>query len=91
MENVRNHRDIKLVTNKKRIKLVSEPNYYTAKKFLEELIPIEMKKIKIDKCGYFSLTILELSNLIMCEFCYDYVKPKYGENAIFFIWIQIVS
>ena len=32
MENVRNHRDIKLVaTNKKRIKVVSEPNYHTTK------------------------------------------------------------
>ena len=35
MENVRNHRDIKLVTsNKRRKRLVSEPNYHYAKKFL---------------------------------------------------------
>ena len=34
MENVRKHRDIKLVaTEKKRIKLVSEPNYHTTKQF----------------------------------------------------------
>ena len=34
MENVRNHRDIKLVTSDKRRKiLVSEPNYYSYKKF----------------------------------------------------------
>ena len=33
-ENVRNHRDIKLVTSDKRRKrLVSEPNYYSHKKF----------------------------------------------------------
>ena len=33
-ENVRTHRDIKLVTpEKKRLKLVSEPNYHTAKHF----------------------------------------------------------
>ena len=32
MENVRKHRDIKLVTiEEKRIKLVSEPNYHTTK------------------------------------------------------------
>ena len=32
MENVRKHKDIKLVlTNAKRKKLVSEPNYYTTK------------------------------------------------------------
>ena len=36
MENVRNHRDIKLVTSEKRRKrLVSEPNYYSHKKFSE--------------------------------------------------------
>ena len=34
MENVRNHRDIKLVTSEKRKKrLVSEPNYHSHKKF----------------------------------------------------------
>ena len=45
MENVRNHRHIKLVTtNKERIKLVSDPNYYTTKWFSENLMAIEMKK-----------------------------------------------
>ena len=34
MENVRKHRDIKLVTtDEKRNKLVSEPNYHTTKRF----------------------------------------------------------
>ena len=45
MENVRKHRDIKLVTNDtKRNKLVSEPNYHTTKWFSENLLAIEMKK-----------------------------------------------
>ena len=47
MENVRNHRDIKLVmTNKRRIKLVSEPNYHTRKHFFKKLLAFEMKKKK---------------------------------------------
>ena len=33
MENVRKHRDIKLVTDKRRNQLVSEPNYHTTKWF----------------------------------------------------------
>ena len=46
-ENVRKHRDIKLVpTDKKRNKLVSEPNYHTTKCFSENLLAIEMKKNK---------------------------------------------
>ena len=50
MENVRNHRDIKLVaTEKKTLKLISEPNYHTAKHFSDNLIAIEMKKKKKKK------------------------------------------
>ena len=46
-ENVRKHRDIKLVaTEKRRLKLVSEPNYHTTKHFLENLIAIRKEKIK---------------------------------------------
>ena len=48
MENVRKHRDIKLVTtDEKRNKLVSEPNYHTAKHFSENLLAIKMKKTKV--------------------------------------------
>ena len=39
MENVRKHRDIKLVTtDEKRNKLVSEPNYHTAKAFFRKFV-----------------------------------------------------
>ena len=49
MENVRKHRDIKLVTaDKKRNQLVSEPNYHTKKWFSENLLAIEMKKTKVN-------------------------------------------
>ena len=45
--NVRKHRDIKLVTtNKKRSKLVSEPNYHTMNYISKDLSIIEMKKNK---------------------------------------------
>ena len=44
MENVRKHRNIKLVTTERRRNyLVSEPNYHTTKFFTENLLPIEMK------------------------------------------------
>ena len=47
MENVTNHRDIKLVTSEKRRKrLVSEPNYHSCKKISDHLMAIEMKKKK---------------------------------------------
>ena len=47
MENVRKHRDIKLVTTERRRNyLVSEPNYHTTKFFTEHLLAIEKKKQK---------------------------------------------
>ena len=50
MENIRKHRDIKLVTtDKKRSKLVSEPNYHTINLISEDLSIIERKKTKEKK------------------------------------------
>ena len=84
MENVRKHRDIKLVkTDHRRNKLVSEPNYQTMKLIEENLSIIEMKKGKgkMNKPIYLGLCILEISKIIMYEFWYDYVKNKYGNKA----------
>ena len=35
----------------------------------------------MNKPVYLGLSILELSKVLMHEFWYDYVKPKYGEKA----------
>ena len=83
-ENVRNHRDTKLVTSDKRRKrLVSEPNYHSHKKFSEHLMAIEMKKtrVKMTKPLYLGMSILDISKTLMYEFWYDYIKPKYGDRA----------
>ena len=71
MENVRKHRDIKLVTtDEKRNKLVSEPNYQTIKQFSENLLAIEMKKtkVKMNKPVYLGMSILDISKASMYEF-----------------------
>ena len=83
-KNVRNHRNIKLVTSDKRRKrLVSEPNYHSHKKFSEHLMTIEMKKtkVKMTKRRYLGMAILDISKSIMYEFRYDYIKSKYGDRA----------
>ena len=47
MENVRKHRDIKLFTiERRRNYLVPEPNYHTTKFFTENVLAIEVKKIR---------------------------------------------
>ena len=79
MENIRKHRDVKLVaTDKKRSKLVSEPNYHTINYISKDLSIIEMNKtkVKMNKPIYLGLSILEISKLLMYEFWYDYMKPK---------------
>ena len=84
MENLRKHKDIKLVTTERRRNyLLSEPNYYTAKFFTENLLAIDMKQAQIlmNKSVYLGLSILDLSKIVMYEFSYDYRKPKYGENV----------
>ena len=84
MENVRNHRDIKLVTSDKRRKrLVLEPNYHSHKIFSNGLMAIEMKKtwVKMIKPSYLGMSILDISKTLMHEFWYDYIKPKYGDRA----------
>ena len=84
MENVRKHRDIKLVkTDKKRNKLVSEPNFHTMKLIDDNLAIIEMKKVKVkmNKPIYLGLSILDISKITMYEFWYDFIKSKYGCSA----------
>ena len=84
MENARKHRDIKLVTtDKKKSKLVSEPNYHMINLISENLSITEMRKtkVKMNKPIYLGLSILEISKILMYEFWYDYVKPKYDDNV----------
>ena len=80
MENVRNHRNIKLVTtDKRRNQLVSESNHHTTKWFSEGLLAIEMKKVKVKmyKLVHLGLSKLEISKALMYEFWFDYIKPNY--------------
>ena len=87
LEDVRKHRDIKLVTTNKRAnQLVSKPNYRTTKRFRESFLAIEMTKtkIKMNKPLYLGFSILKISKTLMYEFWYDYMKPKYKEKSRFF-------
>ena len=85
MENVRKHRDIKLVKpDRRRNQLVSEPNYHAIKRFSKKLVAIEMKKktkVKMNKPIYLGLSILEISKILMYKSWYGYMKPKYGDNV----------
>ena len=84
MENVKKYRDIRLVTTERTTNyLVSEANYHINKLCIKNLLVIEIKKtqILINKLVYLGLSILDLSKTVMYKFWYDFIKPKYGENA----------
>ena len=83
MENIRKHRNIKLVTNRESyLKTVIKPNFKSGVLFDENLMGCEMGKIKVvlNKPIYLGQAILDLSKIIMHEFHYDYMKPKYGDD-----------
>ena len=87
MEHIRKHRNIKLVTTEEKyLKTVMKPNFKSGVQFDENLMGCEMGKIKavMNKPVYLSQAILDLSKIVMSQFHYDYMKPKYdGENLKF--------
>ena len=81
MENIGKHRNIKLVTTEEKyLHTVMKPNFKSGVLFGENLISYEMEKIKvvINKPVYLGQVILDLSKIVMYEFHYDYMVPKYG-------------
>ena len=83
MESVRKHRNIKLVTNEESyLRTVMKPKFISGVRFVENLMGCEMGKIKaiMKKPVYLGQAILDLSKIVMYEFHYDYMKPKYGEH-----------
>ena len=92
IENVRKHRDIKLVTTDEKInKLVSEPNYHTTKRFSENLLAIEMKKtkVKMNKPIYLGMSILDISKTLMYEFCMITFNQSTKTKQNYATWILI--
>ena len=84
MENIRNHRDMKLATiEQKYKKYVMKPNFKDSVRFSEHLIGVEMGKTEItmNKPIYLGAAILDISKTAMYEFHYGYMKPKYGSKV----------
>ena len=85
MENIRKHRNIKLVTAKEKyLCTVMKPNFKSGVQFGENLMECEIGKIKVimKKPIYLGQAILDLSKLVMYEFHYDYMKPKFEDPQL---------
>ena len=84
MENIRNRKDMKLVTSdKKHHKYDMKPNFKDVFPFSKHLFDVEMGKIEItmNKPVYLGQETLDLSKLLMYEFHYDYMRSKYGSRV----------
>ena len=87
MENVRERSKIRIVNGSEEDKLlayVARPNYKGAFQFEESnLVSVNMGEstVMLNKPIYLGQSILDLSKTLMYDFHYDYVKPKYGDNA----------
>ena len=83
MENIRKHRDIKLVNSKEAyLKAVMKRNFKSGTLFGPDLMGCEMGKVKVvmNKPVYLGQAILDLSKIVMYEFHYDYMKRKYDDD-----------
>ena len=84
MENIRNHKDMKLVTrDKKYLKYFMKPNFKDGQPFSKNLFAVEIGKteIKMNKPVYLGQTILDLSKTLMYDFTYNYMRPRYGSKV----------
>jgi hypothetical protein len=84
MENVRNSVDIRLVNDEKKWnKLAKQHNFKSATIFSESLVAVHMRRtsVKLNKPIYLGMSILDISKTLMYNFHYNYIKPKYGDDA----------
>lgn len=87
LQNVRKHRDIKLVSKwfgqHGGRRFISKPNFKSRTIFTEDLAAIEMNKeeIKMNKAITVGMAILDISKLTMYEFHYNYIKNNTMLNS----------
>ena len=65
------------------IKRVRLPTFKDSSQFSDHLIAAELTQtvVEMNKPVYLGQAILDLSKIVMYEFHYDYIKPKYGDRA----------
>ncbi|XP_024867175.1 uncharacterized protein LOC112451646 [Temnothorax curvispinosus] len=87
MENVRDHVDVRLVTQWdgrcNAEALIAKPNFHSRSVFSENLVAIELRRleVKFNKPVYVVMCILEISKTSLYEFHYDYMVPLYRDRC----------
>ena len=84
MENIRKRCNIYFETDPDHFsRQRAKPTFVSCKIFHENLVAIHMKNnfLKLDKPSYVGMCILDLSNVLMYDFHYNFIKKKYGDRA----------
>ncbi|XP_071628361.1 uncharacterized protein [Temnothorax longispinosus] len=87
MENVRNHVDVRLLTNWDgrygAEVMIAKPNFHSRSVFSENLAAIEMRKleIKFNKPIYVGMCILDISKTCLYKFHHEYMLPLYRDKC----------
>ena len=84
MENLRKRVDIKLVTKEKKLlKLARKPTFISSKIFNKNLVAVHKIKetLTLNRRAYVGMCILDLSETLMYDFHYNYIKNKYNKKA----------
>lgn len=87
MENVRKHRDVRIVTKwggRYGLRsLISKPYFNSCACFENDFAIVEMNKIEIslNKPVYVGFAILDISKTYLYDFHYNYVKTEFGDRA----------
>ena len=85
MENIRKHRNIKLVNNEEEyLRAVMKPNFKSGMLLGPELMGCEMGKVKVvmNKPVYLGQAILDLSKIVMYKCHYDKMKRKDDDDKL---------
>ena len=94
MEDIRKHRNVKQVTTEEKyLRTVMCSNFKSGVLFGENLMDCKMGKIKVvmNKRVYLGQAILDLSKIVMYEFHYDYMVPKYGLEKLKLCYMDMDS
>ncbi|XP_031341014.1 uncharacterized protein LOC116169127 [Photinus pyralis] len=97
MENVRNHRNIKLVTRWNgrygANYYLSQPNFCSREIFDEELMAIELSKVEImmNKPLYVGMAILDISKTLMYDFHYNFMQRQFDDDCMKLLYMDTDS
>ena len=84
---MRKHQDVRIAMNECKVKkLVARPQYNEHVIYDENMAAIKFNKtvVHLNKPRYIGMTILDISKLIMYQYHYDYLMPKYPDSKLMF-------